>query len=183
MDCRGGSRNKPMSRFAKIVILVVLFLGFMLLLTYISPSINQYAADLARTSHLPLWIVGLAAPILLLFKSLGNMLRSIFGESGTERRIRESNDDIKTRVAGIESDVRRLDQWRTAEIDTRFARISAWEQPLASLRTRTGELDDRIARDTDADAQSQGRLTELQNQVASLQATLAELRGSGVEEQ
>ncbi len=71
-----------MSRFAKVIMLIVVFFGFMLLLTFVSPSIRQYATELARGSRLPFWLVGLAAPILLVGTPVGQPKQ--FGERTTK---------------------------------------------------------------------------------------------------
>jgi len=70
------------SRFAKVIMLIVVFFGFMLLLTFVSPSIRQYATELARGSRLPFWLVGLAAPILLVGTPVGQPKQ--FGERTTK---------------------------------------------------------------------------------------------------
>lgn len=171
-----------MSRFAKILVLVVLFFGLMLLLTYISPDIKQYATQLSAGGRLPLWIVGLLAPILFAFQKLGDLVRGIFGESGTEKRIRESNESIKVRLAEVEGNVRRIDEWRAREVESRLGRITAWEADVASMRGREAVLDDQISGLRERDQQSTGTRERLQNEVAELQRTIAELRGTMVED-
>ena len=46
-----------MSRFGKTIVLILLLLGAMLLLTYVSPGIKAFATDLSKQSHLPIWLV------------------------------------------------------------------------------------------------------------------------------
>ena len=172
-----------MSKFAKVIVLIVVFFGFMLLLTYVSPSIKQYATGLSAGSRLPLWLVGLAAPILLLFQKIGDVVRGIFGESGTEKEVRESNDAIKARLAQVETDVQRIDDWRARELASRFSRIDALEQEDARLRERRAALNapltDLLRRDQEAAA---ARSPGGDDALAALRQEIAELRAAMIEQ-
>ena len=172
-----------MSKLAKVIVLIVLFFGFMLLLTYVSPSIKQYATELSVGSRLPLWIVGLAAPILLLFQKIGNVLGNIFGETNTEKEVRESNEAIKARLAQVETDVKRIDDWRARELAPLYSRIEALDQEDARLRGRRAALreplTDLLRRDQEAAAAQsqteQDNLDALRQEVADLRASMREL--------
>jgi hypothetical protein len=131
-----------MSGFWKIVVIVVLVLVTMLVVTYLTPDIKSFASDLATEHHLPLWVVGLAAPILYIFKGLGSLL---VGEGGTEKHVRETNQAIEERLAGLENNVQRLDQWRTQEIDRRMQKVNEFEGAATSMESREGQLDQTIS--------------------------------------
>ncbi len=134
-----------MSRFGKVLLIIALVLGAMLLITYLNPGVNSFALGLAKGSRLPLWLVGLAAPILYVFKGLANLLGSLVGEGATEKTIREKNEAISARLDGLERDVRQLDEWRTREIATRMDAIQQRENQIAPLEARAKSLDQSIA--------------------------------------
>ena len=53
-----------MSRFWKIIVVIALALAAMLLITFLVPDVSKFAAALAAKNKLPIWLVGLASPIL-----------------------------------------------------------------------------------------------------------------------
>jgi hypothetical protein len=132
-----------MSRFGKLLIIIALVLVAMLLITYLNPNIKAFASTLAG-SKLPLWLVGLAAPILYAFKGLANLLGGLVGEGPTEKTIREKNEAISARLEGLERSVKQLDEWRTREIATRMDAIQAREKQIAPLEARARSLDQSI---------------------------------------
>jgi hypothetical protein len=134
-----------MSRFVKILIVIALVLGAMLLLTYLTPGIKTFAQGIAKTSHLPLWLVGLAAPILYGLKSVANFLAGLVGEGPTEKTIREKNEAISARLDDLERSVKQLDEWRTREISSRMEVIREREKQIAPLEARARALDATIA--------------------------------------
>jgi hypothetical protein len=125
-----------LSRFWKFVIILALVLAAMLLLTYSSPAIKEFAQGLSVSSKLPLWLVGLAAPILFVFNRLGKLLGGLFGEGQTERSIREKNEAIKAKLDEVEQNVQRLDEWRRGEVEPRIRRIDALQQSIAGMEGR-----------------------------------------------
>jgi hypothetical protein len=133
-----------MSRFVKLLIIIALVLVAMVLITYLNPSIKGFASALAKGSSLPLWLVGLAAPILYVFKGLANLLGGLVGEGPTEKTIREKNEAISARLEGLERSVKQLDEWRTREIATRMDAIQAREKQIAPLESRARNLDQSI---------------------------------------
>jgi TolA-binding protein len=141
-----------MSAFWKIVVIIALVLVAMLVITFLSPDIKSFASDLAMKHHLPLWLVGLAAPILYAFKGLGNLLG---GEGGTEKRIKETNQAIEKRLAGLETDVQRLDSWRSQEIERRMQKVNAFEGNVATMESREKQLDQTISGLSQRSAQAQ----------------------------
>jgi hypothetical protein len=128
-----------MSRFAKTMIIIGLVLALMLLLTFASPDIKAFATELSKTSKLPIWLVGLAAPLLFLFNRLGSFFSGLLG-GPTEERIRERNEDIKRQVTGLEGDVQALDARLRAELEPRLQRIEAQQQQIGALQGRADAL-------------------------------------------
>lgn len=133
-----------MSRFSKFVIILVIVFAAMLLLTYSSPAIKEFAQGLSVSSKLPLWLVGLAAPILFVFDRIGKLLGGLFGAGPTERGIRETNEEIKAKLAQVEREVADLHQWRTTQIEPHMARIAQLQQDIGGMETRAGALRERV---------------------------------------
>lgn len=134
-----------MSRFGKVLLIIALVVGVMLLITYLNPGVKSFALGLAKASNLPLWLIGLAAPILYAFKGLANLLGGLVGEGATEKAIREKNEAISARLDGLEQDVKKLDDWRTREIAARMDAIQERERQIAPLEARARSLDQSIA--------------------------------------
>lgn len=134
-----------MSKTAKVLIITALVLGAMLLITWLVPDVRELARTLSVSSKLPMWLVGLAAPILFLFKKLGGLFGGLLGDSATERDIRTRNEEIKAKLDGLERDVRQLDEWRRTEIGQRRLQVADLDQHVAGMRTRAQAMDQDIA--------------------------------------
>ncbi len=160
-----------MSRFGKTIVLILLLLGAMLLLTYVSPGIKAFATDLSKQSHLPIWLVGLAAPILFFFNKLGGFLNGLFGEGETERSIREKNDEIKAKLDEVERSVQQLDEWRRSEIEPRLRRIDELQQNIGSMEGRATAIAESLPGLAQQEEEQRARRERLLR-------TLDELRGA-----
>lgn len=129
-----------MSRFTKVLVIIAAILAAMLFLTLTTPAIREFAAGLSKQSNLPIWLVGLAAPILFLFDRIGGFFRFLFGAGSTERSIRDTNDQIKAKLDDVEQRVQRLDTWRRNEIEPRLQRIDALQTSVTGMEDRAGAL-------------------------------------------
>ncbi len=129
-----------MSRTTKAIVFIVLILAAMLLITFVTPAIKSFAGDLAKSSKLPIWIVGLAAPILFFFNRLGRFLNVLFGAGSTERSIRDTNEQLKAKLDEVEQSVQRLDAWRRGEIEPRLRRIDELQGTVAAMQGRAADL-------------------------------------------
>lgn len=133
-----------MSRSAKTAVMILVLLAAMLLVTLLVPEVRAFASRLASTSGLPIWLVGLAAPILFALQKLGGLLGGVFGDSATERDIRARNEAIRTRLDAVERDVRRLDEWRQSAIGEERRRIAGFEDEIAARQARVRTLEASI---------------------------------------
>lgn len=160
-----------MSKFWKVVIIIALVLAAMLLLTYSSPAIKEFAQGLSASSKLPLWLVGLAAPILFVFNRIGKFFSGLFGEGSTERGIREKNEAIKAKLDEVERSVQQLDEWRRTQIEPRMARIAQLEQGIGAMEGRAAAIADSLPALEQQEAEQGARRERLLR-------TLDELRGA-----
>ena len=133
-----------MSKFWKIIVIIALILAAMMLITFLVPDINKFASALAAKNKLPIWLVGLASPILYALTKFKDMLASITGESETEKDIRGKNEEIKAKLADLEKSVQSLDAWRKDEIDRRMTRINDINTTVSSMVGREKVLDQSI---------------------------------------
>jgi flagellar motility protein MotE (MotC chaperone) len=133
-----------MNQFWKVIIIIVLVLAAMVLITYTVPGIKEFAVKTAADKKLPLWVVGLFAPIVYLFKRLGEMLSNLVGSSPTEDNIRAKNEEIKAKLDGLEKDVRRLDDWRQNEVEKKLQEVARLNQQLSGMQGRAGQLDRQV---------------------------------------
>ena len=146
-----------MSTFWKVVIIVVVVMIVMVAITYLNQDVKGFAVDLATKHKLPLWLVGLAAPILYVFKGLGSLLT---GEGETEKGIREKNETIKDKLGELENRVKELSDWREREIKSRMEAIATHEKTIESMEGRAKGLDASISGLLERREQLQNAITE-----------------------
>ena len=133
-----------MRKFWVIIVIIVLVLGVMVLLTYLSPEIKAYALKIATDRHLPLFIVGLFAPIAFLWKkfvdAIGNFL-----QGGTAADIENTNRQLQSRLDRIEQEVKGIDEWRKREIDAHREEIDALKKSIAEMSSKKAAIEQTIA--------------------------------------
>lgn len=149
-----------MSKFWKLVVIVALVLAGLMLITFLVPDITKYASALAGKSKLPIWLVGLAAPILYVINRLKDMLGGLIGESASERDIREKNEAIKAKLAELEKNVQGLDEWRRSEIARQMKKIDEFTTSIASMEGREKGIDKSIDELTERREQLSTAITE-----------------------
>lgn len=133
-----------MSRFWKIIVVIALVVAALLLMTLLVPDVNKFAAALAAKNKLPIWLVGLASPILYALTKFKDMLGGLVGESNTEKDIREKNDAIKAKLEELDKSVKSLDAWRRDEINQRMQKIDQYNTTISSMQTREEGIDQSI---------------------------------------
>lgn len=134
-----------MSRLLKTIIIITIFLVAMVLITYLVPEVKEYAKGIAHDSKLPIWLVGLFAPILYLLKIVSDWFKGMFGPGTTEKEIAKENEAIKAEREKLLEEVRRLDEWRTRELALQRNEIAALEQKIADLRGEAANIDAQFA--------------------------------------
>jgi uncharacterized protein (DUF2164 family) len=164
-----------MSRFQKTIVIVVLILAAMLLLTFISPDIRAFATDLSKQTNVPIWLVGLAAPILFVFNRLGRFLSGLFGEGATGRSIRDANEAIKTKLDDVEHSIDRLDRWRRNEIEPRLRWIDQQQEAVGALEGRATDLAAGVPGLLDEQAALREKRDRLQRALDQMQDVMREI--------
>ena len=132
-----------MKKFWVIVIVVVLVCGLLFALTYSVPQIKEVANELAK-NKMPIWLVGLLAPILYLFRNIFKGLTNILPTSGEEKAIKNENERILKELDRINSEVGRIDEWRKREIDIQMKEIERLKQSIKMLSEASRTLDANI---------------------------------------
>lgn len=130
-----------MSTFWKVVIIIIVAMIAMVLITYFVPQVKAVGEELKISTKLPLWIVGLFAPIIFLFRKIGGAFSGLFGGGATEESIRAENEAIKVEREKLVEEVRKLDEWRNRELELQRAEITAFEKKISSLRTEAQAID------------------------------------------
>jgi CBS domain containing-hemolysin-like protein len=134
-----------MSGFWKIVIIIAIVLVAMAAITFFVPEVKEFAKETAGNSKLPLWIVGLFAPILFFFNAIGRWLKGLIGQGSTEKDIAKENEAIKAEREKLLEEVRRLDEWRTRELALQRAEIAVFENKIVELRKEAARIDLQFA--------------------------------------
>lgn len=115
----------------------------MLLITYTSDEVMASAMDFATETKLPLWIVGLFAPILFLFQKIKKWFGGLF-QGGTEQAISDENESIKSDLAKLREEVNNLNEWRRDALNNEIKKIDAIKKNLDPLESRDEILKDKI---------------------------------------
>lgn len=121
-----------MQSFWKTILLVVVVLGVLGLLTYFNSGMRVQAIALARDSHLPIWLVGLFAPFVYLWKKV---FHSGVPASDLDRVV-EENKRLKLEQGQLRQDVKGLVEWREQELAAHRAEIARLEKSIAGLQDR-----------------------------------------------
>ena len=132
-----------MKKFWVILIIIVLVCAILFALTYSVPQIKDVADEMAA-NRVPFWLIGLLAPFLYVFKSIGKGLANIFPKSGEEEAIKKENDRILKELNEINNEVERLDKWRRNEIDIQMKEIERLKVSIKMLSKASRVLDTNI---------------------------------------
>ncbi len=132
-----------MKKFWIIIIIIVIVCGLLFALTYSVPQIKVVAGELAE-NKVPFWLIGLLAPILYLFRSIGKGISKILPSSGEENEIKNENARITEELSKINSEVERLDIWRKREIDIQMKEIERLKLSIRILTEASRNLDSSI---------------------------------------
>jgi hypothetical protein len=141
-----------MKKFWIIVILIIAFFALMIFLTYNVPQIKEYALQMSKNRKLPIWIVGLLAPIIYFFKSIGRAFTNILPGKGEEEAIQKENERIQKELDKINSEVARIDQWRKSEIDIQLKEIERLKQSIGILKSVSEGMDADLEKMKNADS-------------------------------
>lgn len=134
-----------MRRLLTIFVVVLVIAAAMLLLTYAIPDIRKFAAGMAEGWHLPLFVVGLLAPILYVFNRIGKWLGSLVSSS-SEQAIEDKNRELEIRFARLERDVSDIKARRDEETRAFQKRIDALDAKLADQLSTLQAARDEVAR-------------------------------------
>jgi peptidoglycan hydrolase CwlO-like protein len=146
-----------MSKFWKAVIILAIVVIVLYAVSLFVPQVKGIA-DAMKGSKVPWWIAGLLAPIVFVFKKIGEGFQRLLGTGATEEEIAQKNQAIEAKLAQLENDVRQLDEWRKTEIEQRTKRIDELNQNIQSMEGRAGVLDQSISGLTQRKEQLQGAI-------------------------
>lgn len=145
------SEQSPVRSFGRsllFALLVIVFIAAALsLVTWLTPTLRENALEQARKLRLGragIVLAGVLAPILYLFKSIGEWFSGLFGSGKTEREIADRTRAIEADIAKLRREVNDLETARTRALEVEHARIAALEAHMASLRGTLTELDEEI---------------------------------------
>lgn len=132
---------------ATAAVMVALLIGVLLALSLLVPGVRREAEGLVGPLSLGglrvvgLFLAGIAAPIVYVFKRLGRALPS----SEREQQLRADNEEVRRVLARLESDVTARDEARRRELDEARQRIATLEASVAAKKAEIHEVDRQIA--------------------------------------
>ena len=138
------SEGGSMKKFWTILVLLIVFIAVMYLLTDNIPQIKDTANQLASNNKMPIWLIGLLAPIIYFFKSIWKGITNILPVKGEEDAIKKENERIQKELERINNEVTRIDQWRTKEIDIQMKEIERLRQSIGILKEVSRSMDNDI---------------------------------------
>lgn len=128
----------------KLIILVALLLGLYLVTLNVG-DVRSFASGLMTTTKLPIWLVGLLAPILFVLQGIGKLLGSLFNSGSPEREIADSNAAIRQELIDIRQTVRDIDAWRAQQLQIHREAIARIQHSVTSMEKKLPALDAEIA--------------------------------------
>ncbi len=134
-----------MKKFWLIVIIIVAFCILMYILSNNVPQIKDVANELVAKQKLPIWLVGLLAPIIYFFKSISKGFSGLFSSNGQEEKIEKENDRILKELEMIKNDISRIDSWRKEEIEREIAKIELLRKDLLFMDSRYTKIKNEFA--------------------------------------
>ena len=144
-----GSSNSW--KFVLVVVLVLAVVVGLEIATFRNPSILAQAVRMSADSHLPQWLVGLAAPLVYAWKRL-------FGEwSGAGPKLDDlarDNARLKDEQARLRQDVSALDGWREQETTRQRQEIARIQGDITALNDRIAANDRQLVQAVQAPASS-----------------------------
>ncbi len=120
-----------MKRIWLILIIIATACVALWLLSYFNPTIRSAALALSQSSHLPIWLAGLLAPFLVLFKKFWPASSSPNDEL---ERIRQENERLKEEQNVLRRSVESLVAWRNQELETRRTEIARLQSEVSTIR-------------------------------------------------
>jgi len=145
---------KPfLKRLLVVVVVAVALAGILLLITSLSPALSENAkAHAARLNmgRVGIVVAGLLAPILYLFKRIGEWFSRVFlggvGPGKTERGLAERTKVIEAELTRLRQEVKDIGDVRQRALDAEHTRLAAIEAKLSSLQRSLGGVDQEIER-------------------------------------
>ena len=131
-----------MSKPVKILFITLIIIIVLLLVTWLVPDVNTYAKSLVSDKW-PIWLVGIAAPILFLLKKIKDGLVNLIFPGG---RIGEENEVIKRERNELRKDVDELLNWRRSALKKEVAELEKAKARLLGHEEDLNRVDAEISR-------------------------------------
>ncbi|QQS06316.1 MAG: hypothetical protein IPK50_05330 [Fibrobacterota bacterium] len=120
-----------------LILLLVLILvgGVLLLLSWFVPELKSLAKDISMDGDLPIWIAGLAAPIVYVYRRFTEGIGKLFSSGASQKveAISSSREDLR-------KEVDELLQWRRDTLRQEIQSMQATRAEMDSLRTRLSQV-------------------------------------------
>jgi hypothetical protein len=131
-----------------VVVVVGIFALALLLVTAFVPPVRDLARSMAgsKLGTFGLFLAGLAAPIVYVFKRVAEWFGTLGGETPSGRAIAERSAAIERRMDELRREVAAVDAARQRDLEAYRARLATIEDRLAGLRQRGEQLDEHVAR-------------------------------------
>lgn len=124
-----------------VIIGIILVAGLMILLTLRIPEIKALASSIAASKHLPIWIVGLFAPLIYLFQKAGDWIKSFnSGKSGVITR----NKQIEAEQERIRRELDSLLDWRSRMLQQEYEAVTRLKTDITRMESQLASLGSQI---------------------------------------
>ena len=138
---------------AVIVLVVVAAAAILSLITFLSPALHDFAGGVAGKFDMGragIVLAGVLAPILYLFKNIGEWFARVFlgglgGSGSAEKAIADRTRELEAQIKQLRQDVSTIEASRAAALQAEHARLAEIEAHLATLRQSMSTVDEQIA--------------------------------------
>lgn len=144
-----------------VVLLVVIAIAVGLLVqTYSVPSLRDLAKSLSDQNDLPIWIAGMLAPLVFVYRRVRDGLSKLFHFGGSAKvdSIEKSRDQIRKEVDD-------LLQWRRDTLKQEIDSMLAVRKEIEGLKSQLGGIQQEIERVKNRTAEQKGDLVKPEDMV------------------
>lgn len=124
-----------------VIIGIFLFSLVMILLTFSVPEIKTYAFGIASSKHLPLWLIGLFAPLAYLFQRIGQWIKS---SDGSRVGVITGNKQLKEEQERIRRELDSLLDWRSRMLQQEYEAVSRLKTDISRMEAQLAGLGSQI---------------------------------------
>ena len=132
-----------LKRLAAVVVALLILGAIVIAVTYAVPVIRTFASNASAARHVPLFAIGLWAPIAYFFHRLSEWLSGFFGVGEQDNAIRAKNLAAEDGLARLRAELQANEGSRRRAADEERRQIAELGERMTQLKAQVAELERR----------------------------------------